>query len=446
MIPKDMRNYKILRVAGLHYRNAMLTLYKKNPGLRLQPYAEQKNALFRAGYVYSDSFARGMRALGHEAHEIVYDVEPLQKAWAREKGIKYNPGYWQCDILLTQLKNLKPEIVYFQDMDFLPLSICRNLKRDFPFLKLLVMYRGCPIITPDIIRKLSTADVLLAGVPILVEKYRKEGLKSHLVYHSFDEDILEKIGAGNSIENNPKYDFTFLGSSGFAKGIFYSGRYWALVELIQKINLEAWVEDTHEPIARRPAKAPLKSRIRKTLKKLSKYYNPKTLDKICASRLMPNKVRRAIREAAGEKQDLLKRFNAKQGLPVEPLCGLFPRRCHRPVFGVEMYKVLRQSRVTFTMHADVVENNVGSMRMFEATGVGSCLLTDRGKNLHDLFEEGREVVAYSSTEECIDKAKYLLENEKARRQIAIAGQKRILKDHTVAHRCREIDGILQRML
>ena len=86
------------------------------------------------------------------------------------------------------------------------------------------------------------------------------------------------------------------------------------------------------------------------------------------------------------------------------------------------------------------------MRMFQATGVGTCLLTDTGRNMADLFEEDHEVVTYSSIEECIEKVNYLLEHDDVRRQIATAGQKRTLRDHTVMNRCQQIDEILQKML
>ena len=86
------------------------------------------------------------------------------------------------------------------------------------------------------------------------------------------------------------------------------------------------------------------------------------------------------------------------------------------------------------------------MRLFEATGVGTCLLTDPGNNMADIFEEDREVVTYSSTDECVEKVEYLLGHEDVRREIAAAGQARTLKDHSVLQRCRQLDEILQRRI
>ena len=42
------------------------------------------------------------------------------------------------------------------------------------------------------------------------------------------------------------------------------------------------------------------------------------------------------------------------------------------------------------------------MRLYEATGMGSLLLTDRKDNLRQLFEEDHEIVTYESKEEALD--------------------------------------------
>ena len=89
---------------------------------------------------------------------------------------------------------------------------------------------------------------------------------------------------------------------------------------------------------------------------------------------------------------------------------------------------------------------VGNLRMFEATGVGTCLLTDSGKNICDLFEPGKELVTYSSVDEAVENLMYLLDHENERAEIARAGQQRTLKDHTISHRCQLIDDVIQSKL
>ncbi len=79
-------------------------------------------------------------------------------------------------------------------------------------------------------------------------------------------------------------------------------------------------------------------------------------------------------------------------------------------------------------------------------GIGTCLLTDDGKNINDLFEPGKEIITYSSVDEAVEKVTYLLDHEDERAEIARAGQKRTLKDHTIFNRCELIDDEIQSKL
>ena len=84
--------------------------------------------------------------------------------------------------------------------------------------------------------------------------------------------------------------------------------------------------------------------------------------------------------------------------------------------------------------------------MFEATGVGTCLITDTGCNMPDLFEPDKEVVTYANIEEAVEKSQYLLEHDQEREEIAAAGQERTLRDHTIQNRCELInDEIIKRL-
>jgi spore maturation protein CgeB len=78
--------------------------------------------------------------------------------------------------------------------------------------------------------------------------------------------------------------------------------------------------------------------------------------------------------------------------------------------------------------------------------MGSCLLTDYGQNIHDLFEPDAEVVAYRSVGEAINKICFLLENESARQAVAIAGQKKTLRSHTIRNRCELINDEIRMRL
>ena len=117
-----------------------------------------------------------------------------------------------------------------------------------------------------------------------------------------------------------------------------------------------------------------------------------------------------------------------------------------PAWGLEMYATLRAARITLNVHIGVAGRYANNMRLYEATGVGSLLLTDWKQNLGELFEPGREVVAFRSTEECVDQIDHYLSHEEERAAVARMGQARTLRDHTYEQRMSEyidrVRGIL----
>jgi len=134
--------------------------------------------------------------------------------------------------------------------------------------------------------------------------------------------------------------------------------------------------------------------------------------------------------------------------PVEAK-GAIPKqladRIHPPVFGINMYRALFGADIAINVHIDALPN-ASNIRLFEATGAGTCLVTDRIPKLDDLFEAEREVVTYSSPEECAEKVRWLLDHPEERKAIAAAGQKRTLKDHRLKDRVEKLHAIILKEL
>ena len=122
------------------------------------------------------------------------------------------------------------------------------------------------------------------------------------------------------------------------------------------------------------------------------------------------------------------------------------RRHHGEAWGLDMFSLLSQSKITINRHIDVAENYANNMRLFEATGCGALLITDYKDNLNELFEIGKEVVAYRSVEECAELVKYYFANSKEAEEIARAGQARTLRSHTYTERMEQTGEILDRHL
>jgi spore maturation protein CgeB len=112
-------------------------------------------------------------------------------------------------------------------------------------------------------------------------------------------------------------------------------------------------------------------------------------------------------------------------------------------WGLEMFRLLASARTVLNRHIGAAGQYANNMRLYEATGVGSLLVTDAKKNLPELFEPGREVVTYTGSDELVAQVQRYLADEDARREIAAAGQARTLRDHTYAVRMRELATILE---
>jgi hypothetical protein len=428
----------------------MESFYQKYTIIKEASYETQKKKLFEQSYVYSDSFSRGMNALGHCADEIIYDFKSLQITWAKENNVKFNLKNWREDILLAQIGKIKPDILYFQDIYSLPFYIKKRLKEMFPFIKLITIFRGFPGVDASLMKELSVADILIVGSPVLKEKCRKAGLLPFHIYHFFDDLVLDRLKKERFSLEEKKYDFVFNGSSGFSQNYYlHSSRYKMLTELINKTDLLLWVEEQTEKISSLLWKG-FKQKTRKVFKKIFQRINPFLLNRI--KRYLFRKIKKLINEIEEEKKS--DHNHPKLTIPSEeinkvrmkPLSKLFPTRCFDPVYGLDMYKLFSQSKITFNSHSQPAGITVDNMRMFQATGMKSCLLVNYGENLSDLFVEDKEVVVYSSIPECIEKARYLLDNDKVREEIAKKGQLRTLKDHTVLNRCKQIDEIIQKKL
>ena len=76
-----------------------------------------------------------------------------------------------------------------------------------------------------------------------------------------------------------------------------------------------------------------------------------------------------------------------------------------------------------------------SDRIFKATGCGAFYLTYNFEGLGELFEIGREIALYNGTyEDLVKKIDYYLANPEEREEIALRGQARTLRDHTITTR------------
>lgn len=79
-----------------------------------------------------------------------------------------------------------------------------------------------------------------------------------------------------------------------------------------------------------------------------------------------------------------------------------------------------------------------NMRVFEVLGSGSFLLTDEVDSLGTLFESGKHLVTYKKDEEAVQLASDYLNQPDKLREIAEAGYREVIKNHTIGSRVKKI--------
>ena len=337
------------------------------------PYASQRQQWLDQAFGTSDFYSRNLRTIGHDAQDLIGNCLPLQLQWAREFAPRLAAGLgwarltrrthaWFQRVVLEQVRQLAPDVLYVQDLTWLAPPLLNELKRHA---RLIVGQTACALPEGADYRGY---DLIFSSFPHYVQRFRDQGIASEYLRIAFDPVVLDRLGSVS-----PHYGLTFVG--GFSPSVYPAGTR-IFDDLARRVRVDFWGYGV--------------------------------------AALGP---RSAIRATY-----------------------------HGEAWAMDMYRVLAQSRIVLNRHGWIAQNYANNMRMFEVTGVGALLLTDARDNLGELFDLTREVVPYSSAEECVELATYYLEHEAERAAIAAAGQQRTLREHTYLLRMHEIVEHLSRRL
>jgi len=336
--------------------------YGQSPSLDQRPYAEQWRALMDTFFGTADSYSYHLGLLGHEAHEVVANCAPLQRAWAREHNLQPSRRRGQEEIVLAQARDFGPDIVYLQDLHLLGRRALRALRGVSGRLV------GQIASAPPAAAKLRLFDLLLTSFPHYVERFRALGVESELFRIGFDERVLARLEAEGAAA--AEGGAAFVGALNRRRHRTGNG---ILAAAACDAPIEFWGYGAHGW----PAGSPIRTRF------------------------------------------------------------------HGEAWGLDMYRVLRAARIGVNRHIHEADGYANNMRLYEATGVGTLLVTDAKANLGDMFEPGREVVTYTDARGLAAAVNHYLGREDERREIAGAGQRRTLREHTYAKRMGELVSILE---
>lgn len=332
----------------------------------------------------ADFYSRNLRALGHDARDLVFNCEPLQRQWALEHGMGLLGGGLRLpgrlarlpllrrlvppdesllQIAIRQIQAFKPDVLYLQDLNLFTPAVLDQLRAEGSIRKA-VGQIACPLPEWGMLHGL---DMILTSFPHYVGRFRERGIASEYFRIAFDPMVLQEIG-------QPARDLacTFVG--GISPS--HAGR----LRLLETLARETDITFFGYGAADLPRNSPI------------------------------------VPRHQGE------------------------------TWALDMYRALARSRITVNVHIDVAENFANNMRLYEATGCGALLLTDEKDNLAQLFEPGREVVTYRTPDEAVEKIRHYIARPEEAAAIAAAGQARTLREHTYPQRMEELSGILARLL
>lgn len=118
--------------------------------------------------------------------------------------------------------------------------------------------------------------------------------------------------------------------------------------------------------------------------------------------------------------------------------------CYRgPAWGDRLHEVHGSYAVTVHHNIDVAGRSLSAKRLFEATGMGACVVVQHPPEDEDLFQPEREIVTYRSREEALVKVRYLLTHPEEAARIGAAAQQRTLRQHGYPNRVERIVELLE---
>jgi spore maturation protein CgeB len=371
------------------YQDFLKNFYSENLNAVDLNYETQLEKIIESGFDETYDFVKHLSKLGFKVIPIISNAHLLNRQWANEYGDK------KQNILIEMIMYYGPQIIIY-DNDAIDIEFLQKIKNYIPCVKLLIA-TSCTILNKISIDKLRYANIVITCSLHIYNQLISQNLNAYLIRHGFPNRFL--VPFNNDRLNN----IVFVG--GFAAG---SGMHEGRINFISRLLKEDLPIKIYASITPR-----WKEYVKYKLSLFDKFLGDKKNHTNNISHLIPNNIRKFSSAA---------------------------------LYGKEMYTLYQQNLVVLNMHAGVAGEYAANIRLFEATGSGACLLTDNKKDLHELFEVDKEVIVFNSTEEAIDKLRWLISNPQEAAKIGHAGYIKTSNKHLISNRVMEYNNIINKYL
>jgi hypothetical protein len=380
-----------------YYPDYLDYFYKKNDDLAILPFEDHRQKIFDDCFGWPAALAEFMNDNGYDVEFVIENDKILQQKWAIENDIgNINGSSWREKIVLSQIKKHQPDLLLIPNPTNDHYRYIDGASGDY---KRLAFYLGHDVSNDKLIDR---ADMLLASIRAIVEKANPEIDNLYDLGIFFPDKILDKTANIGKI-----YDVVFAGSISSE----HHRRAEILSYLIENgVDLKVYSQLPNIGFS---------SQLRKIVGDAVKRRDFKKVLIGLKNMLFPSNFHRNIR--------------------------ILSKVCMPPVYGIDFYQCLASAKICLNIHIDLATDFSGNMRMYECTGVGACMVTDKKITNSELFDVNNEIIEFSSKEHLLHILRDAeLDNYADVAKIAKKGQLKTLSRYTVSRSLDSLNTILEK--
>ena len=370
-------------ILNTDYPEFLRWLYSQHEGLEHRPYAEQMRMRVDSLFGVADFYSSNLRKLGHEAWDLHLNNEAMQRAWGSEHGVTL-PGP-RRSLRFRLRRRVVPWASIVVDQAWMRPTLAKQIQH----------YKPDVILNQD-----------LRAVDAQFLKQTDPGVR--LVIGQCAAPLSKSVSLRG-------YDLMIS----------------SLPNFVQRFRREGLKAELHR-LAFEPRVLEVLDKPKESI--AASFVGTLSRDHRARVQLMEHLCQRTPLLVWG------------QGVKNLPSNSPIHNRYRGAAWGKPMYDILRDSRVTVNHHIGIARQFANNLRLFEATGVGTLLVTDWKENLQEMFEPGQEVLTYRTPAECAALVQHYSNQPQEAAGIGCEGQRRTLREHTYARRMQELMDILRERL
>lgn len=363
-------------IINTDYQDFIDKKYRLNPEIKKSCFSDQLKYRYDTLFGVSNFYSKNLRLIGHDAIDIIFNDCTMQGRWAFENKLIF--------------------LKFLLDLFELPLlkKIPRVKKKILEF----ILLKQIEIYKPDVFYIMAMESIDNSLLTKLKKKHKIFIVGQH---------------AAPMTENMNKLDAYDLIFSSLPNYVEHFKRMGINSEYLKLAFEESILERTRDV----------------TYKKYDVIY----IGSFSQNHSTRIKTLEYLAEQSEFKIDFWG-YDTKDLSPLSPIMKNF----HGFIGGLDMYKVIKQSKICINGHINISEQYANNMRLYETTGMGTLLITDEKVNLNELFKVDEEILTYSSKEDLRKKIVAILKEGDKLNQVSKAGQERTLTEHTYKKRMEEV--------